>query len=290
MGLRGKFNISLFGVFVIGLVLLSVFSWQIIRDNARTEVINEAQLITAEAIAVRGYTVNEIQPLLAEQSKSRFLPHTIPAFAATSTQRDFSKTFPNYSYKEAALNPTNPGHRATPEEAAIIEEFRKDLTKKTIITTRETPAGTVLSVSRPMQITNGACLSCHSVPSAAPASMIDVYGPANGFGWNLNEVIGAQIVTVPMHVALNRANSIFVTFIGGVVLIFAVVMVLLNILLHFSVIRPIRAMSDMAVKVSTGEAGDAEFTVSGKDEISSLAQSFNRLKRSLSSAMKMLET
>ncbi len=291
MGLRGKFNLSLLVVFLIGIGLVGAFSWRVISENARSEVINEAQLITAEAISVRGYTVNEIQPLLAEQSKTRFLPHTIPAFAATSTQRDFTKAFPDYTYKEAALNPTNPGHRATAEEAVIIEQFRKDPTQKTIITTRETPAGPVLSVSRPLQITNKACLSCHSVPGAAPASMIDVYGPSNGFGWTLNEVIGAQIVSVPMQVALTRANTLFFSFMGGLTAIFAVVIILLNILLHFAVIRPIRAMSALATEISAGDGSDApEFSVNGKDEIASLSQSFNRMRRSLVSAMTLLES
>ena len=43
-----------------------------------------------------------------------------------------------------------------------------------------------------------------SAPGAAPASMVAQYGPANGFGWQLNEVIGAQIVSVPLGVPLER--------------------------------------------------------------------------------------
>ena len=73
------------------------------------------------------------------QGRTRFLPHTIPAFAAASTQRDLGKTFPGYSYKEAALNPTNPANRATPEEKTIIERFRSGKAQDLVISTRDPP-------------------------------------------------------------------------------------------------------------------------------------------------------
>lgn len=290
MGLRGKFNISILLAFLIGLGSVAAFSWQVIRDNARTEVIHEARLITAEAAAIRRYTVVELRPLLASQTRTRFLPHTVPAFAAATTQRDLTRAFPDYSYKEAALNPTNPANRATAAEKEIIDGFRKDTKQDTVITTRETPSGPVLSIARPLRIESQDCLACHSTPTVAPAAMVDIYGTENGFGWNLNEVIGAQIVSVPMQVALSRANDTFLKFILGASLIFAVVMALLNLLLHFVVIRPIRAMSNLASDISTGDLGGKEFQVKGRDEIASLAQSFNRMRRSLISAMKMLES
>ena len=46
--------------------------------------------------------------------------------------------------------------------------------------------------------------------------MIDIYGPDNGFGWNLNEIIGAQIVTVPLQVLLDRARGTFIKLGGGI--------------------------------------------------------------------------
>ena len=63
----------------------------------------------AQATAIRGYTSKEIGPLLAEQNKVRFLPPTVPAWAAQTNLRAMAQQFPDYTYKEAALNPTNPG-------------------------------------------------------------------------------------------------------------------------------------------------------------------------------------
>ncbi len=119
--------------------------------------------------------------------------------------------------------------------------------------------------------------------------MIDLYGTANGFGWKLDDVIGAQIVSVPMSVALDRANEAFKIYVGALIAVFAVTIVLINLLLHFVIVKPIRRMSAIASEVSLGNIDAPEFAESGRDEIASLAGSFNRMRRSLANAMKMLE-
>jgi HAMP domain-containing protein len=48
-------------------------------------------------------------------------------------------------------------------------------------------------------------------------------------------------------------------------------------------------MSAIAGEVSLGNTDAPEFAETGRDEIGSLAQSFNRMRRSLTNAMQMLE-
>jgi len=118
--------------------------------------------------------------------------------------------------------------------------------------------------------------------------MTDIYGVSNGFGWKMGEIIGAQIVTVPMSVPLERAQQTFITFmilLGGV---FLLLLVLLNIMLHFVVIQPVKRMSAIASEVSLGKPDVPEYVKTGSDEIASLSQSFNRMRLSLESALKML--
>ena len=159
---------------------------------------------------------------------------------------------------------------------------------KELITERETPNGRILSVSTPVVISNPACLRCHSTPEAAPATMVDLYGANNGFGWKLNEVIGAQIVSVPMRVPQVQAWKLFTQVMLGSIAIFATMMVLLNLLLHFVIIKPVRGIATLATEVSMGNMDAPEVVVRGRDEISRLAESFNRMRRSLANALKML--
>jgi HAMP domain-containing protein len=289
MGLRLKFNLVLLIAFVVGLAHAATLSYRIVRENAQREVSHEAAIMITAASAIRNYTAKEIKPLLVEQLKVRFLPHTVSAWAAQTNMREVSAQFPNYAYKEAALNPTNPADHATDWEADIIAEFQRTATLKEFTTIRDTPAGPILSVSRPIRITDPGCLSCHTTAAEAPASMIDLYGTANGFGWKLNDIIGAQIVSVPMQVALDRANELFIVIFGGLAAVFLFTLLLLNLVLHFMIIRPIRSMSAIAGAVSLGDNDAPEFAEQGSDEISSLGQSFNRMRRSLTNAMQMLD-
>lgn len=290
MSLKTKFNLVLLVAFLVGLALAAALSWRIVQENARREVQQQALLMMAQAIAVRDYTTDEIDPLLAEQLKVRFLPHSIPFWAAQTVLRTMGKNFPDYTYKEAALNPTNPADKATDWQGAIIGDFSQNPSLAQLTTTRDTPTGPILTFSRPIRVNDKSCLQCHSVPSAAPQTMIDLYGTANGFGWKLGDVIGAQVVSVPMSVALSRADAAFKFYLGGLVVIFLVIFVLLNLMLHFVIVQPVRRISGIASEISLGNMDAPEFTVRGRDEIASLAESFNRMRRSLVNAMKLLES
>jgi protein-histidine pros-kinase len=289
MGLRLKFNLVLLVAFLIGLALAGTLSYRVTNDNARREVANEAAIMITAATAIRGYTAKEIKPLLIDQLKIRFLPHVVSSWAAQTNLKEVSAQFPDYTYKEAALNPTNPADRAIEWEADIIAGFQSTPTLKEFTSIRDTAVGPVMSVSRPLRISDPGCLTCHSTPAAAPATMIDLYGSSDGFGWKLNDVIGAQIVSVPMRVALDRAHQLFLLVFGGLAAVFLVTLLLLNLVLHFMIIRPIRQMSAIAGEVSMGNTDAPEFAETGRDEIGSLAQSFNRMRRSLTNAMQMLE-
>jgi protein-histidine pros-kinase len=240
-------------------------------------------------LATRDYTVQEITPLLAEQSQLRFLPHTVPSWAAQTNLRGVQKEFPDYTYKEAAINPTNPADRATDWEADIIGEFTRREELSEFVTTRESATGTRLVLAKPIRLTNEACLRCHSTPDAAPATRIDLYGSSNGFGWKLGDVSAIQVVSLPLQVAMDRAWKTLGLYLGTLGVIFLVILLLMNLLLSVLIIRPVRAMSATADEISTGNMAAPEIEPKGRDEIASLGTSFNRMRRSLENAMKLLD-
>jgi protein-histidine pros-kinase len=124
---------------------------------------------------------------------------------------------------------------------------------------------------------------------AAPKTMVERYGPANGFGWNLNEVVGAQIISVPTKVPLDRANRAFTVFMTSVAAVFVVIGVVLNAMLWAMVIRPIGKLSQFADRVSLGELEIPEFQRKSNDEIGMLSRSIARMRTSMVQAMKMLD-
>ena len=288
MGLKTKFNLGMGIAFLIGLALAAFMFNQVLRDGARQSALRDAGMILAQAAAVRGYTANEVAPLLREQLKTRFLPHSVPSWSAQTVWRGMQSQLSDYSYKEAALNPTNPADRATDWEADIIEQFRRDPKLAEFALVRDTPTGAVLSLSRPLRIGNQACLSCHTTAAQAPQTMVDLYGPANGFGWKLNETVGAQIASVPLIVATRQADDLLKLYVGGLIAVFAVIAILLNLMLHYIIVRPVRLISAAANDISMGNMSAPEVESRGNDEIASLTASFNRMRRSLTSAMGLL--
>ena len=289
MGLRLKFNIVLAVVFAAGMAVSAWVSHELLQRNAKQEVIRNAGLMMEAALVVRGYTVSQVKPLLNDKLEQTFLPQTVPAYAATETFNALHKKYPEFAYKEATLNPTNPRDRAVEWEADIVNAFRNGGVGAELMGERETPAGRVLYLARPIQIKDPACLACHSVPAAAPPSMIKLYGEGNGFGWKHMEIIGAQVVSVPMALPIKNANDAFMVFMASLGGIFVVTFVVLNVMLSLMILRPIARMAGAADKVSTGDFNVPEFTGKGGDEIAALGTSFNRMRRSLQKALKLIE-
>jgi HAMP domain-containing protein len=289
MGLRTKFNLALIVVFAVGLALTGFVSYQMLQRNARDEVVQHAGIMMEAALAVRSYTVKQVTPHLAMQLQRVFLPQSVAAFAAIETFNALRNKYPEYNYREAALNPTNPRDRAVDWEADIVHDFRNNRGKTEVIGERDTPNGKMMYLARPIQIKDKACLGCHSTPEEAPTTMVKLYGPTNGFGWKQDEIIGAQIVSVPMSLPIAKADRAFYTFMGSLVGIFLALFIILNLMLHFVVIRPLSHMARAADAISTGNLTLLDLPATGKDQVATLARAFNRMRRSLEKAMKMME-
>jgi len=288
MGLRLKFNLVLLVVFALGLGVTGYLSYDLLHRNAREEVLRNAGVMMEAALSMRGYTNSQIRPLIP-YSEEIFHPQSVPAYSATEIMNSLRKKYSDYSYKEATLNPTNPRNKAVEWESDIVNTFRNNPERGEISGERDTPTGRSLYLARAFQIKDKACLACHTTAAEAPPAMVKIYGPSNGFGWKHMEVIGAQIVSVPMSLPIQNANRAFYTFMGSLTAVFVVLFVILNVMMSTLIVRPITEMSKAADEISTGNMDIPEFSETGKDEVSLLARSFNRMRRSLEKAIELIE-
>jgi protein-histidine pros-kinase len=287
VGLRAKFNLLLLAVAIVGVGLFALAAEPLVNAVAREEVLQSSRIMMESAAGARKYTSEQIAPILKPLIGQHFYPQSVSAYAAKRNFDVIHSKFPDYSYREAALNPTNPQDRATDWEADIINDFRAHPGRDEDSFVRSTATGPMLELARPL-VNKPACMECHSTAASAPASMIALYGNENGFGWKPGEIIGAQIVSVPMSASQLRAEHIrrlfLVPFLGFLALLFISV----NILLHFVVIRPMEKIADNAEAVSMGKIDTPEFEYKRRDQIGRLAASFNRMHRSLAQAFRML--
>jgi HAMP domain-containing protein len=290
MKIRAKINLAMLGAFVVGMGLATAGADTILKRNAIAESVQNGRIIIEAASAIRHYTETNIDPLLKEPLKVQFLPESIPFFAAKVNLQRLTKNLDNYTYREPTLNPTNVNDEANDWEAALIDGFRDDPQQTRSVTVRDTPEGDFLVMARPLKVESKDCLACHGTAAKAPATMVALYGTDHGFGWKIGDIVGAQVVSVPLAVPLSRAYHTLLWFMLALAGIFLVVMALVDLLMRAIVVKPIEEIAAMASRVSLGEMDAPELVRDSKDEIGSLAMSFNRMRRSLQNAMKLLES
>jgi HAMP domain-containing protein len=288
MNLLVRTNLALGGAFILATGTLSYVCSRLLDANARQELIQQAGLMLDSAVATREYTTEEILPLLATAMKSDFPPQSVPFYAATQNFLKLHKQHPEYAYKEATLNPTNLRDRAMDWEADLIQQFRNAGQMHEIIGERDTPVGRAVYVARPIRV-EPQCLVCHSTAQAAPATLLARYGANNGFGWQPNEVVGAQVVSVPLDAATVIAHRTLHSMVIAIVVVFALLLAVANGVLYRLVVRPLRQVTRVADTLSRGETPSGTFPSQGAGEITQLARAFERLRISLEKAMKHLQ-
>jgi HAMP domain-containing protein len=291
MRLWVQFNLALSAILILGVVLSGTVLYSSLQRDAATQVLDQAELLLESAASIGAYTAQQVRPAVQSRLSrdSAFLPHTVSAYAASETLFYLKKRYPGYNYKEATLNPTNLRDRAADWEAELIEQFRQDSTRAELRGSRDLPNGSLLFQARP--ITAGKqCMECHSDPKMAPAAMIKAYGVRNGFGWRLNEVVGAQIVSIPADVAHQIAKHRFLTIALSVVAALVVTLLLVELAFWRLVMVPLQRLCLAADSVSSGDLTQPELPVQGSDEWAQLATSINRLYRSIGKAVRLLDT
>lgn len=288
-----KLNLLLLLIFlgVVGISGLTLS--KILGDNAKEKVASQAFLLLETMSSVRDYTAEQINPELAPRldKEGWFLPQTVPAYSAREVFEKLRKReqYSNFFYKEATLNPTNPRDKADSFESSIVEKFRNQSALKEVTGFRSLPSGELFYVARPLVISEQSCLRCHSTPEQAPKSQLATYGRDNGFGWKLNEIIGARVISVPSSAVFNEARRLQMLVIGSLSVFFLLAMIMINFFLKFAVTNPLKRMAQLSKQVSTGNM-NGEFEHPAHDEIGILAASLNRMKVSLEMAMNMLNT
>ncbi len=287
--IKQKFTALLLIILILGVSVSGLALSLALRQNAKRQVTDTALILMETMNSIRNYTSTQINPELKDKLATTFLPQSVPAYSAREIFENLRQKgdYKEFFYKEATLNPTNLRDKADDFETVIVEGFKNQ--KKTEQSGfRSLPGGDIFYIARPLKVTAKSCLQCHSTVDVAPPSMIERYGTAHGFGWKLNEIIGAQVISVPADRVIQKANKSFAVIIGIVSLVFVAVIVLVNIFLNRQVILPLKRITRVAEEVSTGHM-DVDFDQVSNDEIGNLARAFKRMKLSLEMAMKRLK-
>jgi hypothetical protein len=270
-----KVNLIFIPLLALCLVAVGYAARNMLLEDARQHVLQNARLLIETALSSRKYTIKYITPLIVQydynaqnglsefrksveeiptapspeaadnlpgrlkkvyllgqqralDEEKRFLeslerraeefrpggfhPQAVSFFAALEILAGLRERYPEYSYREAALNPTNPRNLASDWERYVIEQFRSGAMQNEFVGTFETPSGASLFLARPISVNNVGCLECHSTPDKAPPEMVKLYGATHGFGWHMGDIVGAQIVSVPEALPMQMVEGNFRAF------------------------------------------------------------------------------
>jgi HAMP domain-containing protein len=289
LNLKQKVTILLLIILIAGLGLSGITLSAVLTRNAREEISSTALVLMETMSSIRNYTSTQINPELAEKLETTFLPQTVPAYYAREVFEVLRQKsdYRDFFYKEATLNPTNLRDKADEFERKIVEGFRTKGGKE-LNGFRSLPGGDIFYIARPLAVTEQKCLDCHDTPDRAPKSMIDRYGANNGFGWKLNEIVGAQVIYVPASKVIQKAYQSSFLIITIVSIVFLAVILLINIFLNQQVVIPLKRITRVAEEISMGHM-EVDFDQLSNDEIGNLAKAFKRMKLSLEKAMNRLK-
>ena len=284
LSLGAKFNLILLAVFVVG----AAGSWfalsSVMERHSEQRVAADADILLKAMNAVHDYTSTSVGPKLKrlQAAEDGFLPETVPGFRARTVFDAFRKNagFGDYLYKEAAPNPTNPDQDlADPFETDLVNRFAVDASVKPVSGFRTVKGTSLFHTAGPVRIKLASCLACHTTPDAAPAAMVKKYGAGNGFGWHLNQTVATQIVYVPATQVLDEGRRLALLVLALFAAVFAVLLILINVLLRRTVLRPLTQLAAATTAVSASSDARFDLGTTGRrgDEVGTLSRLFGTM-------------
>ncbi|MBF2048549.1 MAG: DUF3365 domain-containing protein [Elainella sp. C42_A2020_010] len=286
-----KLSLLLISIFILGSVLGGVVLERILEQRAENQITQRGLVLMQTISSVRDYTNLNIVPLLqANLDPKEFTPEIVPSYAARQVFEILHKNqdYADLAYKEAVLNPTNLNDRADSFETSVIQQFEQDAKIKQISGFRQLRNEKMFYSARPLRVGKASCLQCHSTPAVAPKSMVKAYGEKNGFGWQLNSLIGAQMVYVPATEVFQSTQRAFFSVMGLFIGIFATAIWLLNFVLKPTVLRPVQQLARLSKRLGEGavksepaidemETRRLAVVAKRQDELGQLAAVFQRM-------------
>ncbi|MHA7969427.1 Tll0287-like domain-containing protein [Rhizobium sp. CAU 1783] len=288
MRIEFRFGLILAVCFVFGLAIAGYISFTLEFRQARAEVNEKSRVLLETGLALRSYTSKEVAPLVKKLGYEEFHPQMVPSYGAQTTLGFLRDRFPDYRYREASLNPTNIADRANDWEVTLLQTFQQDAELKELSGEVGAGADKRFYLARPLRMPSTDCLQCHSTPDVAPASMVAKYG-ANGFGWKMGDVIGMQLVEVPVLGPNTQAMKGLLVTLGALTCVFILSLSVFLLLLRRYVTHPLEAITRRTISTSLApERHETGERTPLNGQFHDLEQSIGRLRTSLNEALRLL--
>ncbi len=278
-----KFRLALVIVYILSLII----SILVINNLTRQEVYNNAEkelnLLVNVVKSARTYIDKDVRPYLLPKDIFH-APAISPVVATKHIAEHFLDLEPSYYIKVTSDNPLNPDNRPEPIEQKILESFREDRNLESLIIQGRVQNNNYLISAQP-SISQQSCLLCHSKPENSPPNIAKEYKGTSGYGYELDQVVGANVVGVPIgnvnQIIFQRSLTAFISL----TILFSLIFFIINRLMQRLILKPIINLSHSAQEITDGNL-DKEISLARQDEIGQLANSLDLMRRSIITATK----
>jgi PAS domain S-box-containing protein len=250
------------------------------REIVHAEALRRAQTVLSFGEATRDYARYTLSPAVERHTDALIFEAQSATFVARGTFEYLRKHAPEYSFREASLNPLNLSNLADEDEKRVIEKFRANGALKEVNGYRNRNGRKEFYVARPIE-TKEVCLECHDSPETAPPEVVERYGRTHGFGWKTGDVSSAIMVSVPADDLLARYSGLIHSSGAAFALIAVLFMAAIPLIFHRLVGRRIRRASRIMEQVrETGELSE-KIGDGSADELGRMCSLFDQLATQL---------
>ncbi len=290
IGARFSLAVGLFGLLFSAVVLYE--AWHSARAHTEKMMDEQARLALEFETAIRDYVADSIRPEMARRiGQDEFIVEVMStSYVARQIVQDVRREFPDYILKFSSDNPRNPDNRAGAEELKKLEYFRANPDQSKWQGKMQINGAEYLVHLHAMRI-EPRCLRCHGDPEDSPKSLLKRYPGNGGFGRQVGDIAGMDVIGIPMK----TVNAEMMSSVAANLTVMAMALALLlgSILIAFRAMVG-RRLSAITVHFETAAARTGEVPLTpvvaaGHDEISILARSFNVLAAKLSALYESLE-
>jgi HAMP domain-containing protein len=201
-------------------------------------------------------------------------------------QREFSEVVARSAspskFRLTSHNVMNPGNAPDPFEVAALQRIRDDGLREYF---ELTPDG--FRYARTLYH-KASCIGCHGEAASAPSDVKLRYGTAHGFGFKEGDVAGIISVRLPAR----SFWQVAVIIVGGWQLAMILGAFLIAMLfVRFAIVNPVERLTKATHQISLAQPADlgvAGMGRSSRNELHQLAIAIDRLRRSITIAMRKL--
>jgi nitrogen-specific signal transduction histidine kinase len=277
-------SMAALGVFFAVLISMNL------RDQLVTDTEHKASLVLSQVEAVQAYVREVLRPSMYDllPPDAFVLEAMSTSFVTRKVMSDLNVHGDQFRYRRVAVGARNPDYEADAFERAVMERFAADpqLTRLEEITPRN--GEDVFVAARPVRF-DASCLRCHGDPAEAPKALLLRYGDDRGFWRQAGELVGLDMVTMPVAGALGQIKGKTISFLSLFALGMAAFYLTLQVFFDRLVVVNLRRATDVLRRYFPQEAGEAPKTTADEGEIEEIYAGIDTLASRLKEARENIE-